>query len=200
MTEAGPARVPPPPSLPGPWGSLTRVSHGFAPLRVGHPATEQELEAFAASARATGRRTVVGALITDGHGRIYVQKRSLTREVFPGCWDLVGGHLEEGESVTQALRREVMEETGWALRRVGPVVELLDWEAAGVKRREADFLVTVSGDPTSPRLEAGKHVAARWLEEHELPLLLEGRSPDDRWVHDVVARGFALLREWDAGT
>lgn len=164
-------------------------------LEIGAPASPEALDLFAATAGANGRRLVVGALVTDGAGRIYVQRRSLTRTVFPGCWDLVGGHAEAGESVLEALARELREETGWTLDEVGPVVEVLDWEAGGVARSEVDFLVTVTGDLLGPRLEPDKHSEYRWLAADEPAVLLEGRKPDDRWVHDVVARGFALLRK-----
>lgn len=167
-------------------------------LQIGAALDDEALAAFAAAARAAGRRVVVGALVTDGAGRIYLQRRGAERAVFPGCWDLVGGHLEEGETVTAGLAREVLEETGWRLRTVGPVVEALDWEAGGVSRSEVDFLVTVDGDLARPRLEVGKHDAWRWLRPSDLGLLLEGRSADDRWVHDVVARGFGLLTAWRA--
>ena len=163
---------------------------------IGRKADDAALARFAASASADGSRLVVGALITDGAGRIYVQRRSLTRAVFPGCWDLVGGHHEPGETITQALAREVNEETGWELALVGPVVEVLDWEAGGIRRREVDFLVTVAGNLAAPRLEASKHVEGRWLSATELNVLLEGRRSDDRWVHEVVARGFELLSTW----
>lgn len=163
---------------------------------IGRAADEAALARFATSASADGLRLVVGALITDGAGRIYAQRRSLTRELFPGCWDLVGGHHEPGETITQALAREVNEETGWELALVGPVVEVLDWVAGGIRRREVDFLVTVAGNLAAPRLEASKHVEGRWLSATELSVLLEGRRSDDRWVHEVVARGFELLGNW----
>lgn len=171
------------------------AGRGSSRLEIGSPASPEALDLFAATAGADGRRVVVGALVTDGAGRIYVQRRSLTRAVFPGCWDLVGGHAEARESVLGALARELREETGWTLDEVGPVVEVLVWEAGGVARSEVDFLVTATGDLLRPRLEPDKHSEGRWLAADELAVLLEGRKPDDRWVHDVVARGFALLRK-----
>lgn len=93
----------------------------------------------------------------------------------------------------EALGREVREETGWALRAVQEVVEILDWEAAGEAKREIDLLVTVAGDLARPRLERGNHTAARWLGVDELPVLLERRDPDDVFIHDIVARAFEVL-------
>jgi len=168
-----------------------------AGVRVGRMADAAALGRFAAGAAAAGRAVVVGALVVDDAGRIYVQRRSLQRALFPGCWDIVGGHVEAGEAPLDALAREVREETGWELAALGPVVEVIDWSGGdGVMRREVDLLARVSGDLSRPRLEPGKHDEGRWLTPSEVHVLLEGRDPTDRWVHDVVERGFALLKGW----
>lgn len=160
---------------------------------IGAIPSTAELDAFAAGARAAGRRLVVGALIVDGAGRIFVQRRSPQRALFPGAWDIVGGHAEPGEGVRAALAREVAEETGWRLARLGPVVEVFDWQANGERKREIDLLVGVEGDLARPRLERAKHPEARWLEAHQQGVLLEARDPDDTYIQRVVAAGFALL-------
>ncbi len=162
-------------------------------ILVGQVPVPAQLRAFAEGAQADGRRLVVGALVHDGRGRIFVQRRSDSRALYPGCWDVVGGHAEPGEGVVEALRREIAEETGWRLQAVAEVVEILDWEAGGEAKREIDLLVTVQGDLEAPRLERGKHTAARWLAAAELPLLLERRDPDDVFIHDIVRRAFVLL-------
>jgi 8-oxo-dGTP pyrophosphatase MutT (NUDIX family) len=167
---------------------------GVVGVRVGVVPDAEALAHFAAAARAAGRRLVVGAVVADDRGRVFVQRRNPTRALFPGCWDLVGGHAEPWESVEAALAREVAEETGWRLAGLGRVVEVLDWEGGGERKREVDLLVRVGGDMSAPRLEADKHSEARWLEPPDLPLLLERRDPDDVFVHTVVARAFALLR------
>lgn len=44
-------------------------------------------------------------------GRIYLQKRSMSKDIQPGKWDTaVGGHVDYGESVWSALMREAREE------------------------------------------------------------------------------------------
>ncbi|MFO7545287.1 MAG: NUDIX domain-containing protein [Trueperaceae bacterium] len=171
------------------------VQSPCGPVPIGTVPTERQLEAFATTARHDGRALVVGAVVTDGLGRAYVQRRSQRRALFPGCWDLVGGHVEEGETVTQALAREIREETGWKLEGIGPVVACLDWEAGGMRRREIDVLVTVDGDLDHPTLEPDKHDVGRWLWPGEAGVLLERREPDDVWVHETVTRAFEVLSE-----
>jgi 8-oxo-dGTP pyrophosphatase MutT (NUDIX family) len=130
---------------------------------------------------------VVGALVRDSKGRVYVHRRSLTRKLFPGCWDVIGGHVEQAETLREALAREIREETSWTLDRVIRCVHQFDWVAAGVPRREYDFLVTIKGDLDRPVLETGKHDEFSWVTPSTLDRLLENREPDDRDIRDMVA-------------
>ncbi|WP_084334674.1 NUDIX domain-containing protein [Bradyrhizobium arachidis] len=66
---------------------------------------------------ASKTQIVASALIPDPLGRIFVRKRTMSRRLFPGCRDLVGGQVDEGEDVFAALNREIEEETGWKLGR-----------------------------------------------------------------------------------
>jgi len=44
------------------------------------------------------------------------QKMLLTRRTDNGQWCVPGGYMEAGESITEACRREVLEETGLSVR------------------------------------------------------------------------------------
>lgn len=169
-------------------------------LEVGKQPNEAQLAAYSDAAKRDSRRLVVGAVVTDGHGRVFVQRRSKDRELFPGAWDMVGGHAEPGEDAVAALRREVEEETGWRVKRMGPVIELIDWEAGGVRRREVDLLVTVDGDLNAPRLEPGKHDEWRWLGREDTAVLDEGRGAEDVWLRGVIERALDLLDETAFGS
>ena len=48
--------------------------------------------------------------------KILLQKRALTKKVFPGIWDIsVAGHIGAGEEVLEGAKREVLEEIGLIL-------------------------------------------------------------------------------------
>jgi 8-oxo-dGTP pyrophosphatase MutT (NUDIX family) len=59
----------------------------------------------------TIHRDIVGALIFSKDGKLF-HARGTDKGVYPDCWKIPGGGIEEGESKEDALRREVMEETG----------------------------------------------------------------------------------------
>ncbi len=68
---------------------------------------------------ASGRciEVCVGAFIFNGTGKLL-----LCRLVkMPGLWTVPGGHVEMGEKLEEALRREVTEETGLKISRIAPL-------------------------------------------------------------------------------
>ena len=52
--------------------------------------------------------------IIDRFSRIYLQKRSMKKDIQPGKWDTaVGGHVSYGEGIIEAVYREASEELGF---------------------------------------------------------------------------------------
>jgi putative (di)nucleoside polyphosphate hydrolase len=72
-------------------------------------------------------RAGVGAVITDGNGRVL----ALERSDFRGAWQLPQGGLKRGETALQGVVREIEEETGLearALKLLSRYPELLVYE------------------------------------------------------------------------
>ena len=56
---------------------------------------------------------VVHLHVFNSAGELYLQKRNLNKDIQPGKWDTsVGGHVDFGEEIPEALYREVREELG----------------------------------------------------------------------------------------
>lgn len=135
-------------------------------------------------------------MIVDDQGRIFVTRRSPDRRLFPNCWDIVGGHVEPGETFEQAMRREVAEETGWAVSEIIAEAGRYSYTGDdGVARDEQEFLVRVDGDLTAPRLLPQEHTGWRWITAAEASMLDESQLLGDILLRKLVEDGFAKLRE-----
>ena len=60
------------------------------------------------------KHRAVHILVFNRAGQLFLQRRSLTKDCFPGVWDSsAAGHLNVGESYDAAAVRELAEELGW---------------------------------------------------------------------------------------
>jgi isopentenyldiphosphate isomerase len=52
-------------------------------------------------------------MVKDSGGKILIQQRSSTKDLYPDCWDLsVGGHVKYGDTYEQTAIKELAEELG----------------------------------------------------------------------------------------
>ena len=76
---------------------------------------------------------VVAALIEDADGYLLLGRRPPTKAL-PMKWEFPGGKVEPGESIEQALRRELQEEIGVTIASAEPwKVEMFDYPHALVR-------------------------------------------------------------------
>ena len=108
----------------------------------------------------------VGAIIKDEAGRLLLIKRG--HEPGKGLWSVPGGRVEAGESDTEALIREVREETGLIVAP-GPLVGSVRRPGGGDTELDIrDYSATVTGG----NLAAGDDADdATWAGPEELRLL-----------------------------
>lgn len=59
------------------------------------------------------------ALVRDG--RVLLGHRHPQRQWHPNCWDVIGGHVEAGETAEQAVRRECREKLGVEIEVAAPI-------------------------------------------------------------------------------
>jgi mutator protein MutT len=89
----------------------------------------------------------VGAIVHDTERRLLLIQRG--HEPHPGLWSLPGGRVEPGETVEQAVVREVREETGLVVT-AGAVVGRVRIESAAAVYDVADLACVLSSADQVP--------------------------------------------------
>ena len=96
---------------------------------------------------------VVHLHIFNKAGKLFLQKRSMNKDIQPGKWDTsVGGHISLGETVPRALVRETMEEvgiTGFVPRFLGSYI----WESPRERELVNSFSIVTDQMPVIDRGE-----------------------------------------------
>jgi isopentenyl-diphosphate delta-isomerase len=118
----------------------------------------------------------VHILVHDGAGRLFLQRRSLGKDTFPGCWDSsCSGHVDAGETYLQATWRELGEELGWrdTSRPLRPLLKLPSSPITGFEFIEIFLLGPIAGPFTLHPQEISE---GRWIEPADLTAWME-REP-----------------------
>src|SRR5207248_4755905 len=109
---------------------------------------------------------VVGAVITRAGGsldrpEVLVLDRN-TDDFMGGIEELPSGKVESDETLLEALRREVHEETGLTMRQASSFAFSFDYlSGTGRRSRQFNFVVETHGDEVA--VDPAQHVGFRWV-------------------------------------
>lgn len=65
-------------------------------------------------------RFICVGVIRDEQGRVLITKMPDNLGAYPGQWGILGGGVEEGEMIEDALKREAQEELGISIDEISP--------------------------------------------------------------------------------
>ncbi len=130
----------------------------------------------------------VAAAIFNSQGQILLQKRGDVNQ-----WCIVSGHVEYGETVEEAILREVLEETGArarVLRLIGvyssPVSQTYHYADKSVQYVTSYFEVELL-DPLDPYFSSGETRVLEFFPKDALPGQMALISA--HWLSDALTKG-----------
>ena len=91
-------------------------------------------------------------------------KRTLDDDMFPGAWEFPGGHLEEGETLKEGLKRELREEIGFDSDFDARIVGYDDKVKKDTLHIEFNFLIEVNKKDIKVKL-SNEHIDYKWLKK-----------------------------------
>ena len=116
---------------------------------------------------------VVHLCIFNGQGQLLIQRRRDEKEGFPGLWDIsLGGSALRGETSLDALKREAMEELGFAVQG-DPVPVMTMMFSEGF---DDYYICRADVEPGRLTLQKEEVARVRWASLDEvLDLISDGR-------------------------
>lgn len=131
-------------------------------------------------AEATSPFSWVVGLIIERDGHILLLKRR-PDDFLPNLWEIPGGHVDPGESLENALARELFEETGLRLAEIICYVNHYDYAGEFGPTRQWNFAARTSGGA----IIHPEHVSYQWTAPRllsELPMTSEMRRTLDLYL------------------
>jgi 8-oxo-dGTP diphosphatase len=123
-------------------------------------------------------------------GKLFIAKRADTKKFLPGKYELVGGHIEFGETIEYGLRREVLEELGIEIIVENPYHAFTYLSKNGQKHSvEIDYLSRLADLDQKIKLNPEDHSDYRWIGENEINQFFEDGDAEKI----AVQKGFKLL-------
>ena len=134
------------------------------------------------------RHRAVHVLVFDRQGRIFLQKRSMKKDCFPGTWDSsASGHLDRGEAYDACAEREVREEIGVRLEH--PPERLFKLDACRETGEEFCWVYrTIHDGPFT--LHPDEIERGDWFEVERVTRWVEERPADFASAFVVIWRRF----------
>ena len=113
------------------------------------------------------KRKIVLTGIINYKDEYLVVQRSKNDDFLPGVWEFPGGNIEDGETIYDALKRELFEETGFVINDNVKLINYYD----EIKEKndkyhyiELDFLINVDNKNIDIKL-SNEHDSFCWIKK-----------------------------------
>ncbi|WP_374832844.1 NUDIX domain-containing protein [Paenochrobactrum pullorum] len=114
-------------------------------------------------------RNIVNGLLIQNN-KLLLARRSSHRHAYANCWSFPGGHVENGETQEQALKRELREELGIAPQKYSFIYEIKDLNTA---EKVTYYLYIIKQWEGNPAIRNDEHSELCWIPLNEANNLKE---------------------------
>jgi 8-oxo-dGTP pyrophosphatase MutT (NUDIX family) len=111
-------------------------------------------------------RHIVNALFVRNDA-VLLARRSLRRSAYGGLWSFVGGHVEDGESLSAALLRESQEEAGVIPTGFSFLASISDPNAPQIDPVIYHLYAVTAWEGGEPHPVGDEHTEFRWFSPTE---------------------------------
>ena len=132
------------------------------------------------------------AFIINANKEILILKRQ-NSEVYNDLWDVPGGKLEEGNTLLEALTREIREETGLKLEKIIAILSTSKFQGQAADKPiifRNIYLVKAGGDVVI----SNEHREYRWVKAESLHEYTFGNDED---LQKVLSRLPEIIQDID---
>lgn len=118
------------------------------------------------SDRSNDTNFVAGAIIAK-NGKIFVARRADHKKAFPGLFELVGGHVEKGETFEEAVIREVKEEVCLDIEII-TIIDAFKYYSEDEYKAEVIYLCRQIDPDQEPIIDPDDHSEGMWIGPDEV--------------------------------
>lgn len=131
----------------------------------------------------------------NGVHKVFLPKRAKTKKLFPGVFELPGGHIDFGENPVEGLKREINEEFNKD-SEVGDPFFVFTYEnkVKGSHSIEVVYFARFIDSTSDIKLNPEDHSEYGWFAESEIGEAYTAEKGSEDIEFTAICRGFELLR------
>lgn len=125
-----------------------------------------------------------------GVKKVFLPKRAATKKLFPGVFELPGGHIDWNEDIVEGLKREILEEHSMRIKVGDPFASFTYFnEVQGSHSVEIIYFATFEDLIENIKINPEDHTEFKWISQEEIGSI----GPiSDAELRNVI-KGLALL-------
>jgi 8-oxo-dGTP diphosphatase len=131
-------------------------------------------------------RNIVNALFVR-QGTVLLARRGPNRRAYSNLWSFPGGHVEDGETLTEALVRELREEVGVIPTGYTPLGTISDPNSEAADPVTYHMYAITAWDGGEPTMVGDEHIELAWFAPEAAAALPDLALGDYRRVFSQLA-------------